>query len=445
MPIISPTAISPHRIGKSGINWSSYWATRTISSLAITVDSDTQFTLNWTNDGVADYDGHKIYVSTDGINYTLNKTVAPVGTSATATGLLNYTRYWVKVAPYKNTNEGTLSAADDDYTAWGAVLTSTGAGTGVSTVRFRFNTTDIVATLDGNGKFYSDSGGTTDESASYTFVAGALRTRYLKVTSGTSKLLIFAKGNWISFGDASNAGWTSGADAASMEWSCSTVNTLENLYISGTSVGTGGFSDTLKYLVLTKTWTYTGAMPTSLETLFLGGTSNWTYNGALPTSLKSLTLSSAQINWTYTGALPTGLTSINISAGNINWTYNGALPVGVTLLQMIVGNINWTYNGALPDTITNLTLTSAKMDWTGLSVGNNGNISALNLNNYRQAKMSSADMITLLTQLTSRAGNLPATITINDFQDYASPPQAVVDAVDALKTAKSVTTVNLGA
>ncbi len=27
MPIISPTAISPHRIGKSGINWSSYWAT----------------------------------------------------------------------------------------------------------------------------------------------------------------------------------------------------------------------------------------------------------------------------------------------------------------------------------------------------------------------------------------------------------------------------------
>ncbi len=69
----------------------------------------------------------------------------------------------------------------------------------------------------------------------------------------------------------------------------------------------------------------------------------------------------------------------------------------------------------------------------------------LTLINYRVGKMSSADILTLLDSLTNRAGSLPATITINDYADYASPPQTVVDAVAALKTAKSITTVNLGA
>ena len=31
--MISPTAISPHRIGKSGINWSSYWTTQGVAEL----------------------------------------------------------------------------------------------------------------------------------------------------------------------------------------------------------------------------------------------------------------------------------------------------------------------------------------------------------------------------------------------------------------------------
>ena len=54
-------------------------------------------------------------------------------------------------------------------------------------------------------------------------------------------------------------------------------------------------------------------------------------------------------------------------------------------------------------------------------------------------------MVTLLTNLTNRAGTLPATMTINDYADYAAPPQSVINAVAALKAAKSITTVNLGA
>lgn len=44
-----------------------------------------------------------------------------------------------------------------------------------------------------------------------------------------------------------------------------------------------------------------------------------------------------------------------------------------------------------------------------------------------------------------RVGGLPATVTINDYADYASPPTEVTEAVDTLKATKGVTTVNLGA
>ena len=38
---------------------------------------------------------------------------------------------------------------------------------------------------------------------------------------------------------------------------------------------------------------------------------------------------------------------------------------------------------------------------------------------------------------------MPSTIQIGDYLNYANPPQAVIDAVDALKIAKNITTVTL--
>ena len=128
----------------------------------------------------------------------------------------------------------------------------------------------------------------------------------------------------------------------------------------------------------------------------------------------------------------------------IKATGNKALPTKITDLTLYGGNINWTYSGALPTDITYLDLNGANINWTGLDIGNNGNITELSLINYRTEKMSSADMVTLLTQMTNRTGSLPATITINDYADYALQPQAVTDAIAALKTAKLITTVTLG-
>ena len=166
---------------------------------------------------------------------------------------------------------------------------------------------------------------------------------------------------------------------------------------------------------------------------------------ALPTKITYLFLSGANINWTYEGALPTGInTYLYLNGANINWTYEGALPTGVTYLRLSGDNINWTYEGALPTGITYLNLNGANINWIGLDIGDNGNITNVSLLNYRTEKMSSADMVTLLTQMTNRTGSLPTTITINDYADYALPPQGVNEAVEALKADKSITSVVLG-
>ena len=92
-------------------SWSSYWNTRYVDGVAVTALSDTSLSVTHVNHGTADYTGHKYYVSTDNVNFTLNKTLASIGTSTTLTGLTAATLYYVKVAPYKDANIGTLSSA----------------------------------------------------------------------------------------------------------------------------------------------------------------------------------------------------------------------------------------------------------------------------------------------------------------------------------------------
>jgi len=194
-------------------------------------------------------------------------------------------------------------------------------------------------------------------------------------------------------------------------------------------------------------WTYSGALPIGLTYLHLDGDDNinWTYSGALPMGLTHLYFKSDLINWIYSSALPTGLTVLRFFGDLINWTYSGALPIGLTYLHLDGDNVNWTYSGALPTGIVSLRFNGPNINWTGLDIGDTGDIDYFGLLNYRIAKISSSDIITLLTQMTGRTGSLPATVTINDFQDYAAPPSEVTDAVAALKAAKSITSVSLGA
>jgi len=92
------------------------------------------------------------------------------------------------------------------------LLTSTGDGTGVAVLRME-SSEDVVITLSGTGKFYSDDAGTLDESSSWTLTTGALRTIYLKVPSGTSDMVIANCLAVTKVGETTTNGWDGiGAD-----------------------------------------------------------------------------------------------------------------------------------------------------------------------------------------------------------------------------------------
>jgi hypothetical protein len=178
----------------------------------------------------------------------------------------------------------------------------------------------------------------------------------------------------------------------------------------------------------------------------LGESKTWTITaGALRTIYLKCT-GSAVINLPDRRLITEFGNSLNIgwvsstNAASLSFTPAGF--VNLTSLRITGTSV---FSGALPTGLTYVNLNGDSINWTGLDIGNNGNItSAMLLLNYRISKMSSADMVTLLTQLTNRTGALPDSITINDYADYASPPSGVTDAVALLKSTKSITTVNLG-
>lgn len=98
-----------------GVNWSAYWATRTPSDLVLTVVSDTRidgaFTINGTGQ-----DGHKVYISTDNVTFTLLDTLTGTDNTFSKTGLTAGTHYWFKVSAYKGTNESSYCVERDDVT-----------------------------------------------------------------------------------------------------------------------------------------------------------------------------------------------------------------------------------------------------------------------------------------------------------------------------------------
>jgi len=79
------------------------------SALIATVVNDTTIQLDWTN-GSTNHDGHRIYISTDGVTFTANSTVLGATATKEVTGLA-YTdpsfQFYVKA--YKATNESTAS------------------------------------------------------------------------------------------------------------------------------------------------------------------------------------------------------------------------------------------------------------------------------------------------------------------------------------------------
>ena len=79
-------------------------------NLIATVDSDTAITLNWTI-GSTNHDGHRIYISTDGVTFSANSTVLGAVATKQVTGLTADTEYWFYVTAYKGGQESPASTA----------------------------------------------------------------------------------------------------------------------------------------------------------------------------------------------------------------------------------------------------------------------------------------------------------------------------------------------
>jgi len=349
-PGISVSRI-PIPFRKAGINWSSYWAT--LISATVENAAPTHVVLTFA-------EGKPELLATD-LTCTVNgvaRTISSASwTGAVWTAVLASAVQYGDVVVVTFVKSGGTAAVTNNVLTYSLLLTSTGNGTGVTTVRMQ-TSANMTVTLGANAKFYSDAAGTLDESATWLITSGALRTIYLKCTTGTALMTFSDASKLIRWGDQNNSGWAGDINCAS---------------VSGTVT----------------------ALP--LISFFMYG----------------------------------------------NCDLTGAMPDSITILRL-ASTSKWTYSGALPNSLTYVLFMAGLLDWTGLSIGSGGNIGYLSLTNYRQTKMSSADMVTLLTQMTNRTGTLPATVTINDYADYASPPAEVVAAVNALKAAKSITTVNLG-
>ena len=261
-------------------------------------------------------------------------------------GVLEHdTTYYFRV---KAVNAGgtAYSAELSQKTDFYATLTSTGTGAGVSTLRLEVSENQTLEIISGTARFYTDAGGTTGESTTWSVTTGALRTIYLKAPSGSSVLNIPKPNKVTKCGNSGTDGWISSTNAASIRLEVGKL-TLTEFRITGASHLIGSLPTELTYLLLNGAqiaWTYTGALPTGLTYLHLSGDLiAWTYTGALPTGLTYLYLSGNLIAWTYTGALQTGLITVYLSGNSIAWTYTGALQTGLTTLYLSGSSINWSY------------------------------------------------------------------------------------------------------
>jgi hypothetical protein len=258
-------------------------------------------------------------------------------------------------------------------------LASTGDGSGVSTLRLRVSA-DTTVTLEGDANFYTDAAGTLNESKTWTITAGALRTIYLKAPSANSSSLIFPDRRLVTgIGDTISGGWASAANAAKLTLTPSEFINLLILRIQdGNAKVVGGLPSALNYL------------------FFLG---------------------SNRTDWEYEGVLPSGLTFLRINDSAVKFSSSLLLPTGLTYLWL-QGNL---------------------INWTALDASGNGNITTFNLSNHRDLKMSDAELVTLLTSMINRVGNLPATAEIGDIANPTSTDAAVLQALADLVTVKGCT------
>ena len=233
-------------------------------------------------------------------------------------------------------------------------LTSTGDGTGVSTLVMT-SSEDTEITLDGTGRFYSDAGGTLDESLTWTVTTGASRTRYIKCSSGTANFYI-EKNTITQWGEAWVDGWVSSTNAASISGDVGQLTAVTALWVVGNNTLSGNIAKltNLTYTRFSGGNVISGSIEalTSLVTVIASGSGPTTISGSVA-SLTSLTYLEVYGANTISGSIAglTSLTTLNVGGSN---TLSGSVAALTSLTFMYVSGSN-TLSGSVA-ALTSLTL-----------------------------------------------------------------------------------------
>jgi len=171
-----------------GISWQTYWSTRTPSNLYAIVYRDTEADLTWTDpSGDVPF---RIYISTDGVNYTEKGTTIAGDNTYTATGLTAGTLYYFKVVAYNGANESPSTNVWDTYMKW--TIDTTKAGSAADTF--------VLPVTANTGSYFVDWGDggaeeefTTTGNKSHTYAASG--TYQIKVRGGLTALAFSNSGD----------------------------------------------------------------------------------------------------------------------------------------------------------------------------------------------------------------------------------------------------------
>ncbi len=219
------------------------------------------------------------------------------------------------------------------------LLTSTGNGTGVSTLTVTVSE-NILLTLDGTARFYSDSGGTQDESTTWEATTGGQRTIYLKCPSDTANFII-EKDKITSWGSLFVNGWVSGANAANLSGDIGRLTALTFIDLEGNNTLSGDIallsSLTQIYILGSNTLSGSIAALTSL-TQMVNGSVNNTLSGDI-SALTSLTRIYQQGSGSTLSGSIAGLTSLT-QFDVIGGTITGSVEALTSLTRLYATGSN---------------------------------------------------------------------------------------------------------
>ena len=237
------------------------------------------------------------------------------------------------------------------------VLTPTGNGSGVSTLRMTASENTTLTIVGDGANFYTNSGGTEGESKTWT-IGTSITTIYLKCTL-EAKLIIPEQRLITQWGNSSNDGWTSSTNAATISSVGFPLRNITTVRVAGNNTLSGNLSDApanLTYLLIFGGNTISGDLsdvPANLTYLNISGSN--TISGDIADAPANMTNLQITGNNTVSGDIanaPANLTYLLIAGSN---TISGDLadaPANLTYLNITGSN---TISGDIADAPANLT------------------------------------------------------------------------------------------